>query len=163
MHTRQKVSSGRDHIAKSVTAGVYLFEWEVLNAFPEIFLCMLKWECVYVRVCLWLEVKTCIFGIRADRGVFKSDIFCAFLFFYTEKKLFEKFLKKRERLKKKSAWYECRTKASLGRMSLHCREHNGLCGKAWEEKERQTTWKRNERTDLLGHFPLLPVTGLNSF
>lgn len=36
-----KVSTGRDHVAKSVTAGLYLFEWEVLSAFPGIFLCML--------------------------------------------------------------------------------------------------------------------------
>lgn len=157
------VSSGRDHVAMSVTAGVYLFEREVRNAFPVIFLCMLWWECVCVSVVGGSWAQTYIFGIRADWGVLKSDIFCAFLFFYTEKKLFQKFLKKnekRERLKS-SAWCECWTKASLGGMSLHGREDTGLYGK--KKKREKSKVKKNERADLLGLFALLAMTGLYSF
>lgn len=130
----------------------------------DIFVYVIVRMCVCICVCLWLEVHE-LFGIRAGWGVLKSDIFCAFLFFLHKKKLFEKFLKKKQKRKRE-------------RDSNHVLGVNVEPKLLWEgwasmvkkildsvenvRRERWTRWKRM-KADLLGHFPLLTLTGLNSF
>lgn len=177
-HSKPHADDWRSHqdviMLPSVTAGLYLFEWEVLSAFPGIFLCVIVRMCVCKCVCLWLEaieLKHTYLGL-GQTGVFlKSDIFCAFLFFYyyyyfTQKKaiwnVFEE-KKKKETQIKCLVWMLNQSFSWRDTVSLHGREDTGLCGRTWEEKDRQNKVMKNEGADLLGHFPLLTKAGLNFF